>query len=744
MAENKRIRVSADTSPLQGLRHEVESMWNDFNQMEGRFKDISEQALSVIQRQIDLLKERNTLFALPTSQPRGNVLAEQRGSLIDPNTGRPFATTTDTRNGLVGLRGNDGFVFNKMLAELSRIAEILEKGERDRKNDSDEAPTAPDADGTPVSAPVAGGTGIRGRGRGFTFPTSLSGLLRGLPLGIGAAIMALGGALGKETQFRTQMYGAENAFERENLRGQHWLLNAVTFGISGQMAQRREIDRRAFQNFEDSIQEMAARSGMGMLGTTVALLGGNLKDVDANAGLGVGLANGRRGYLPTYNLSDRPDNTNVAPAPNVLEDGGMVYISPDADKAFRERGLTPNAEREVYVEPTRPQVTTADNLRMSNNGFVLRGSYLKSDGIAKELHNWRTDLLGMESGEYASRMNNLLAAGMDSRATGFRNGGSTMDNINFFNDYTRIANQVMLWGKARGLTDEQQAAVMRAARFDNSGLAANDVISSFDVNLGRMGYRGYARSGRLSENLDTYNRIAQQVLSVAGGVNTEEIVRTMTGVQQMTGMQGPQLARVQEFMTGANVSQDEVSKAFMMREARKMAPNATFSELMAMIENPTESGLMQNVVKSLYEDTGGGEQFRATLKSFAPGLHWEDINKLDKSLKESGGDYKAAIDEVFGGTISERTISEEAAANVSNMQRSTAATEEYHATQGADRYTSGDGEEGDLAGALAKALASETLRIIDTTPDRLTTESLKKSIQEGISEGLNDVHITMD
>ena len=181
-----------------------------------------------------------------------------------------------------------------------------------------------------------------------------------------------------------------------------------------------------------------------------------------------------------------------------------------------------------------------------------------------------------------------------------------------------------------------------------------------------------------------------------------------------------------------------------MREDRKMAQNATFSELMAMIENPTESGLMQNVVKSLYEDTGGGEQFRATLKSFAPGLHWEDINKLDKSLKESGGDYKAAIDEVFSGTISERTISEEAAANVSNMQRSTAATEEYHATQGADRYTSGDGKEGDLAEALAKALANETLRRIDTTPDRLTTESLKKSIQEGISEGLNDVHITMD
>lgn len=61
MAEDKRIRVSADASPLQELRQNAQALWNDFNKMESTFKDIAEQTVGVIQKQIDLLKERNAL-----------------------------------------------------------------------------------------------------------------------------------------------------------------------------------------------------------------------------------------------------------------------------------------------------------------------------------------------------------------------------------------------------------------------------------------------------------------------------------------------------------------------------------------------------------------------------------------------------------------------------------------------------------------------------------------------------------
>lgn len=746
MAENKRIRVSADTSPLQGLRQEVASMWNDFTNMEGRFKEVSEQALDVIQRQIDLLKERNNLFALPNVPQQGNSLNDRRGSLIDTNTGKPF-TQTIGREGLNPLR-QDNFVFNKMLSELSRIAEILEKGERDRKNDEggDTVDTSAGQQPLPTGTttpPTGGiGSGLGGGRGGFKLPTSLAGLMKSLPFGIGAIAMAIGGAIGKEVQFRTQMYGAENAYERENLRGQHWLLNAVTFGISGQMAQRREMERRAYQNFDNVIPEMAAQSGMGSVGTTVALLGGNVRDLNGNLNL-------RRGQgdknLPTYNFANAPDATAVNRPLNPAANGGTFEISPEADEAIREMGLTPIGSRTVTVQPEN-HYTASEDVVLSKGGLVRKGSYLSDDGL--ELHNWRTDYLGMTSTDYASKVNNLLAAGMDTRATGFVNGGSSADNMAFFNDINRRANQVVLWGKARGLSDEQQAATMRTARFDESGVAPNTVISSFDANLTNMGYRGYARSGRLSENLNTYNRIAQQVLGVAGSVNSEELVRTMTGVQQTTGMQGPQLERVQEFMTGANVSQDEVTRAFMMREARKMNPEATFSELMAMVENPNESGLMRNVVKSLYEETGGGENFRTTLKSVAPGMHWTDINELDESLRNSGGDYQAAIDRMFEGTVRSRDISKEAGANVSEVQRSSAAAEELRITEGADKYLKdnegGNKGGGDLTAALEAALMRVTMNIVDTSPDRLTPDALRKSMQEAFTEGLKDIHITME
>ena len=57
MAEDKRIRVSADASPLQELRQNAQALWNDFNKMESEFKNIAEQTVGVIQKQIDLLKE---------------------------------------------------------------------------------------------------------------------------------------------------------------------------------------------------------------------------------------------------------------------------------------------------------------------------------------------------------------------------------------------------------------------------------------------------------------------------------------------------------------------------------------------------------------------------------------------------------------------------------------------------------------------------------------------------------------
>lgn len=721
MSDNKRIRVSADTSPLQGLRREVESMWNDFNQMEGRFKDISEKALDVIQHQIDLLKERNALLS-PNGLNFGSS-SNGRGLIIDPYTNRPY-DLNNRLNNTDPLRGNNVFL-NKIISELSKISNLLEKSDRDRKN-NDNVDNSGNEDNI-INNP----NNPSRRNRKFNIPTSFSSLLKTLPFGIGAIALAIGGAAGKEAQFRTQLYGAENKYERENLRSKHWLLNAITFGIPGQFAERREMDRRALQNFEEPLSEFSSISGLSTLDAAAAILSGNYTN-RGQIGLTVS-----KSIIPNKNLSGYPDALSVKRNMPVLG-SSTIEFSKESNEAFAELGLTPD------LSPKQIN-TRISSVKGSGSGYDVTGGFSNNE---MENANWRTKYLGMNSSDYLQKISSLLRAGAYDKITGGKFGDGNLNNDwEFFNNYFANANQVLLWGKARGLSDEQQANLLKTNRF-GYGLSASDIIASFNANLVNAGYNGIPLSVRLGENLDAYNRFANQILNVAGSVNLRELTGTMTGVQSVTGMQGQQLERVQEFLTGTNVSQDAVTKAIMLTEARKMMPDATYSELMAAIENPNQSGLMKNVIKSIYEYSGGGERFRTTLKSIAPGLHWNDIIDLDRSLSNaanrSDSTYQEIIDRIFNGTISSSNpnkIAAEAAATVTEQQRSSAASEEYHIVAGADRYLKGGGEKGDIAFAIEQALLNSTFKIVDTSPDKLTYEVLARCIQEGVSEGLKNLHV---
>ena len=133
MAEDKRIRVSADASPLQELRQNAQALWNDFNKMESEFKNIAEQTVGVIQKQIDLLKERNALAGgmqggLPNDTP-----TERRPTLIDPYTGRPLsggggAVTPGTSGRALNtqLTERQQTTLDKILSEVVRIADLKE------------------------------------------------------------------------------------------------------------------------------------------------------------------------------------------------------------------------------------------------------------------------------------------------------------------------------------------------------------------------------------------------------------------------------------------------------------------------------------------------------------------------------------------------------------------------------------------------------------------------------------------
>ena len=106
MAEDKRIRVSADTTPLQEVRQAARELWEDLAQMETNFKQINDGVLQSIQKQIDLLKERNSLYTAFNPQEQTNTQQGQNNrntGLIDPYTGRPLFDKTEGQ----GIRNAD-------------------------------------------------------------------------------------------------------------------------------------------------------------------------------------------------------------------------------------------------------------------------------------------------------------------------------------------------------------------------------------------------------------------------------------------------------------------------------------------------------------------------------------------------------------------------------------------------------------------------------------------------------------
>ena len=236
--------------------------------MESEFKNIAEQTVGVIQKQIDLLKERNALAGgmqggLPNDTP-----TERRPTLIDPYTGRPLsggggAVTPGTSGRALNtqLTERQQTTLDKILSEVVRIADLMEKTQRDDTNGvlptgSGGEPPQPPAPETPDLPTPGQGGGAGLFGKGFKMPTSMSGLMGMLPFG--ALIMGIGTILGQQAKYESAQYGAENEFQRRNNRGNHWLLNMLTFGISGAEAEKKEVGRNAATQNDRALGDYAA------------------------------------------------------------------------------------------------------------------------------------------------------------------------------------------------------------------------------------------------------------------------------------------------------------------------------------------------------------------------------------------------------------------------------------------------------------------------------------------------------
>lgn len=728
MAEDKRIRVSADASPLQELRQNAQALWNDFNKMESEFKNIAEQTVGVIQKQIDLLKERNALAGgmqggLPNDTP-----TERRPTLIDPYTGRPLsgggsAVTPGTSGRALNtqLTERQQTTLDKILSEVVRIADLMEKTQRDDTNGvlptgSGGEPPQPPAPETPDLPTPGQGSGAGLFGKGFKMPTSMSGLMGMLPFG--ALIMGIGTILGQQAKYESAQYGAENEFQRRNNRGNHWLLNMLTFGISGAEAEKKEVGRNAVTQNDRALGDYSALHRMSY---RQALGSQFLDSFGDNVDYVTGGNTTYHDYKMATDWSYRQKQSEPKD-PTKLDLSGLAFPRTEQDaKGWKEW------EHGQKVQ----QLRNADKA-----GLVTDRD---------ELPTWASRTLGLNMTDYLSQVTTLQKAGVYERNTSLHD-----------------VNQLLMAGKIRGLSEDDAASVLATTRFDRSGRTGANVVQAFDTNLQGLGKSDQYIASTLGEYLQSFNRMAENVLNRTGGINTAGIVRSMTSIQNATGMEGRQLERVQNSLMGNNISQDDVSQALLLRTAREVAgPDAQLSDLQAMIEQmPEKPELQQKFFERIQKMTGGGEMGRQVMKSIFPNLSMTDIIDLEKA---TGNDAQKIFRR--GRSTGAEYSEAEARSMVGDIAASTAATQDRKIKDGYEEILGGKGS----IAAVVKAIKDEgpiPVTIVAPAPGsagagtgqqggfpplQLSDEQLEKigrttgkAVGESIEKKLNNLTITQE
>lgn len=728
MTEDKRIRVSADASPLQELRQNAQALWNDFNKMESEFKNIAEQTVGVIQKQIDLLKERNALAGgmqggLPNDTP-----TERRPTLIDPYTGRPLsggggavAPGTSGRALNTQLTERQQTPLDKILSEVVRIADLMEKTQRDDTNGvlptgSGGEPPQPPAPETPDLPTPGQGGGAGLFGKGFKMPTSMSGLMGMLPFG--ALIMGIGTILGQQAKYESAQYGAENEFQRRNNRGNHWLLNMLTFGISGAEAEKKEVGRNAATQNDRALGDYSALHRMSYR----QALGSQFVD---SFGDNVDYVTGGNTTYHDYKMAtdwSYRQKQSEPKDPTKLDLSGLAFPRTQQDAEAWKDWEYGQKRQQLYKADKAGLVTDRD-----------------------ELPTWASRTLGLNMTDYLSQVTTLQKAGVYERNTSLHD-----------------VNQLLMAGKIRGLSEDDAASVLATTRFDRSGRTGANVVQAFDTNLQGLGKSDQYIASTLGEYLQSFNRMAENVLNRTGGINTAGIVRSMTSIQNATGMEGRQLERVQNSLMGNNISQDDVSQALLLRTAREVAgPDAQLSDLQAMIEQmPEKPELQQQFFERIQKMTGGGEMGRQVMKSIFPNLSMTDIIDLEKA---TGNDAQKIFRR--GRSTGAEYSEAEARSMVGDIAASTAATQNRKIKDGYEEILGGKGS----IASVVKALKEEgpiPVTIVAPAPGsagsgsgqqggfpalQLTDEQLQKlresvaaGTKDGASRALNNLTITQE
>lgn len=302
---------------------------------------------------------------------------------------------------------------------------------------------------------------------------------------------------------------------------------------------------------------------------------------------------------------------------------------------------------------------TLINSGKQSEAGALGLAQLSGRGV-NETAEFYTGKFGSANLDYARNLGISPSEYMARRAQLIRQAGGK--GFSVYGDETA---NVMAMQRITGLDDGTVSQLQSSQRFSIGGVGSTTIVGTIEKSLRQAGKPIEEIRATLKEYVDTYNSTSQKQLEVMGRFDSKELIGSLVAIQNATGAEGKQLRRYQEAFTGQSIATDDVTNALLLRTARRMNPNGTYSDLMADIERVRSGGdqdFMKSFLGQLEGMAGSKESYRMILKSIFTNLSQGDINaftnkeisteELFKKVNASSGGYNL---ENAAGTVGSMT-----------------------------------------------------------------------------------------
>lgn len=622
MAEDKKIRVSADLSEMRRLRDEIISLYRDINNSEEKSRQATEQSLNQLREQLSLMTDRVSLekmLADLRQQQSGGIYNRGENSItwdVQSEEGGSRRTPTPRRGTQATAISDLANVMRDVEKSVVSIRDYLTSERPDENKNSYEDILID----------------IRNSVRDLR--QDLSSLSR-------ERVRDISNDEDRNND-RQRIQQPNNNDNIDKIIGSiSALREKLNSSLEGISASNREIvnETKLINRYLDvigasvSIIEDNTTSGGGTSGSPIVPGGGGVRGGivgGITATLTQELLKYGRQFIDLFGTRYLRNQRAEAQAmyTDPISNVGLSLRTRGANEADYFRWIPivgkyiAQSIETKYETQGEMAMTGLQALRQTQNQLVSLAqtmglSISGATGIASREGSYAAHALGMDIGEYGERRAQLL------RASGGRIRSASE------------AQSLMAVERLFGISPSAINALQGSMRFNtNERTTGSEVISIFERTMKELRLPFEEIASTIEESLTTFNQSTERILSRTGEVDAVRLTSALAGIRSFTGARGRQLERYQQAFTGQNISNDENTRALLMRSFFELNPGAQLSDFKVMQDNWTQGKGLDTLFYSLnrlQELTGGNKQATFTaLEQMFPGLSATDIEGLFK------------------------------------------------------------------------------------------------------------------